>query len=586
MRRRPHVSSVTVTKHVKPGDTLTASLTLTSWSKTPVNAITLSLQGHEVYVHGQNRPTIRSLVHQVATLAGESDLEEGTRELRAHFNLPDDIPATYKGNMLAVEYKLHLHVDIPWWPDLKRSYYIDIEPREQPRPPARPVAHTTEQVGSSPFVELTLDDTTFAPGDVVSGAFALGNLRGREVQAVELAIVPIEQVTPQWKVDGRRYAVSFDPDAVKEGVSQGFRLALHQGIAPSFALVSYAFQFKARVRRGGEITHRIPIAIARFDRPSPVAAAHHQAELGAGRWRKVWARAGAPLGLSVGGKDVRLTGRIGRVDVDVFVDPLTENASLTADLRFGPWGVDLQIQPRSLVSPQRMFPFLVSDEHSEAFGSRYKAQGREEAQLRAILSSPLIQALLAFDEVRVSDDHARAVVENAGYDQRFIEPFVARVGALARALSEASGRVPPPSVMRSMLPAWAAFATELAGELSPGSMAIRSGQLEGARFDIETLFEDDPDPLGTRVAHLVDPPLSPEVEGAAMEALLAAAPPGTRAVYDEVAKGAREVRVRPHAIEATLEGPLADPAAERERMHAMLALARRLRGEKGVGPYR
>jgi hypothetical protein len=117
-------------------------------------------------------------------------------------------------------------------------------------------------------------------------------------------------------------------------------------------------------------------------------------------------------------------------------------------------------------------------------------------------------------------------------------------------------------------------------------MAIHGGQLDGARFDIETLFEDDPDPRGTRVVHLADPPLSPEVEKTSIESLLAAAPPGTRAIYDEVAKGALEVRVLPFAIEAMLAAPLADPAAERGRMLAMLALARRLRGEKGIGPYR
>jgi hypothetical protein len=588
MRRRPHVSKLTVTKGVKPGDPLEVSLILTSWSKTPVNVITLALHGRELLTQGENHPTSvkRTIVHQIATLMVAGELDVGPQTFRARFTLPPHALASFKGQYLAVQYKLHLHVDIPWWPDLTRSYYVDVEPHELSRPPPRPVAHTTEQVGSALFLEVTLDDVVFAPGDVVSGAFALGNLRGREVQSIEMAVVGIEHLAPELKVEGRRYAVNFDPAIAEEGKSQRFQFALQKAIPASYDSLSYVFQVKVKVRRGGELTHRIPIAIAALDRPSTGAAAHRQPELGAGRWQKIWARAGAPLGLSAAGKDVRLTGRIGIADVEVFVDALAEGAPLTADLRFSPWGADFRVQPRSLLSPQRMFPFLAADPHSEAFASRYKAEAREEAQLREILGVPLIQALLAFDDVRVGDDHARAVTKNAGYDQRFIQPFLARVGELARALSDAAARIPPPAAMASMRPAWSAFAAELAGELFPGSMAIRRGQIDGARFAIETLFEDDPDPLGTRVAHEVDPPLDAEVEGAPLESLLASAPPGTRSVYDEVAKGAREVRLLPHAIEVTLEAPLADPAALRGRLLAMVALARRLRGEKGAGPYR
>jgi hypothetical protein len=586
MRKRPQVSHVNVPRNVKPGDTLDASLTLTAWSKTPVNAITLSFVGRECFVQEEQPPSLkRDLVCLASELMGEGELEAGPRELHARFNLPDDLPISYAGKEIMVEYALHLHVDIPWWPDLRRSYDITVEQRVRARPPPRPVTHTVEKVGSSMFVEITLDDTILARGDVVSGAFALGNLRGREVQAIELAVVAVEQVTDDHKTDARRYAVSLDPGAVAEGVSQAFRFALDPGLPPSDGSLSYVFELKAKVGRGGDLTHRIPIQIARLSGPKAIRdAGPNQVEIGAERWRTIWAKAGAPLGLSVAGSDVRLTGRVDRADVDVFVDPLTGGASLTADLRFGPLGADFRVAPRSLMSPQRMLQFLAAEEHAEAFASRYKAEGREEAQVQAILSGPFIQALLAFDEVRMTDDHARAVMRNVGYDQRFIEPFLARVEALARAVSEA--RIPPPSAMTSMRPAWAAFAAELAGKLIPGSMAIHGGQLDGARFDIETLFKDDPDPLGTRVVHLVDPPLSPEVEKTSIESLLAAAPPGTRAIYAEVAKGALEVRVLPFAIEAMLAAPLADPAAERGRMLAMLSLARRLRGEKGAGPYR
>jgi hypothetical protein len=590
MRSRPQVSNVTVTPNIRLGDPIEASLTLTSESKTPVDAISLTLRGRQIFSNEGNSTvtSAREFVHEVATLMGKGELASGTRELRARFELPENVPATFKGKQVRVEYELKLRVEIPWWPDLEQSFPIHVDPRERPRPPRRPVTQTVEEVDASMFVELTLDDTIFAPGDVVSGAFALGHLRGRAVQEVELAIVTLEHVTQEYKNDGQEYGVSLDPGAVEEGTAQSFRFALPEGLPPSSDALSYAFQLKAKVRSGGELTHRAPIEVGLFDGPAsgPAddAAEPSPIELGAERWRKIWAKVGAPLGLSVGHRDVRLTGRIDRVDVDVFLDPRTWSASLLADLRFGPWGVDLRVEPRSFVSARRILPQMADDAHTEAFGNSYKAQAREEAQLRAILSLPLLQALLAFEEVRMGDDHARAVTPKAGYEERFIEPFVARVEALARAISEVSEIIPPPAAMASMRPAWAAFATELGGELFPGSMAIRDGQISGARFAIETLFEAGP--IRTRVALLVDPPLSPEVDKTPIEGLLAAAPPGTQAIYDEVAKGAIEVRVLPTAIEAMLKAPLADPAAERGRMEAMLALARRLRGEKGIGPYR
>lgn len=588
MRRRPHVSKLTVTKGIKPGEPLETTLTLTSWSKTPVNAITLTLTGAEKYQDAARDVTRvrRPIVNLVATLMGEGELDVGPRTFRARFNMPEHALATYKGRYLRVEYTLFLHVDIPWWPDLTRTYHVDVEPRAQGRPTPKPVAHTTERGGAEPFAEITLDDVVFAPGDVVSGAFALGNLRGREVQAIEMAVVAVERVTPQWTAPSDRYVVYLDPDAVEEGRAQRFQFTLHTWVPPSFDSLSYYFQMKVKIRRGAELTHRIPIAIARLDGPSLVGASQRQPELGSGRWRKIWARAGAPLGLALAGKDLRLTGRAGRAAIDVFVDPSADEASLVAELRYGPWGADLRVRPRQRLSPQRIFPFLVADEQSAAFWSRYKAEGREEAQLRAILTPALLQALMGFDAVQMGDDEVRAVTKSAGYDRQYIGPFLERVAALARAIDIAGERIPPPAAMSSMLPAWRALADELSGELVPGSMAIRGGRLDEARFEIETIFDDEPTPQRTRVAHLVDPPLSPEVEGAPIEGVLAGAPPGTRAIYDEVAKGAREVQLLRSAIEVTLEAPLADPGAERGRMRAMLALARRLRGDKGAGPYR
>ncbi|AUX42964.1 uncharacterized protein SOCE26_044040 [Sorangium cellulosum] len=105
-----------------------------------------------------------------------------------------------------------------------------------------------------------------------------------------------------------------------------------------------------------------------------------------------------------------------------------------------------------------------------------------------------------------------------------------------------------------------------------------TGIFDGARFELETLFKGAA-PVGTRLTLRLDPPIAGATDPRkAAEQRMAAA------ILEQVARlggfgTARRIALAPGAIAVA-------PAAAREVLRPMLALARELRGERRGGPYR
>jgi hypothetical protein len=116
-------------------------------------------------------------------------------------------------------------------------------------------------------------------------------------------------------------------------------------------------------------------------------------------------------------------------------------------------------------------------------------------------------------------------------------------------------------------------------------MSLSGAIIEGASFDVETIFGDGRAVDSTRLALRLDPPLPAAIDIDDEEDLVGA-PPGTRELVRSLKEGARHAVVNEDRIEVELQGPTPDPSALQPRMLDMLALARRLRGERTAGPYR
>lgn len=579
MRSRPS-AEVRIPSRVHPGDRLVVTVALESTSRTPIDFVRLELVS-EATSPSNGAVSTRTRFVSRADLAGPGHLEERTHEMRASFDVPADTPPTYRGSIIEVRYRLLLHVSIPWWPDVKEAYDLTLLPRPAPRARRAPAASTSLRQ-NEPFIELSLDDSAYAPGDVIGGSFAFGNLDRAAVRGVDLALVGFEDDHVFYERSGPREALRYSarlrPDAITGGREVPIRFAVPGNVPVAFGCaeggLGWAFEVRLDVKGGADVVHRLPITIAAFDRPAEPGPMRRL--VGAGRWSAVWAEVGRRHGLAIGEGELELSGAIQGVNVIVRTAVQDGRGELTADLRWDSWGLGLTVAMRRFID---LPGISVDDTH---FGRRFRVKGREAGQVRAALPAPLRRALLAFDDVYLDDEHAVVRSASPGHDQPWIGDFVGKVAALAWELRQAEAQHIAPAALAGSVAAWRAFAADHGARFAVGSMSLRGVSIEGARFEVVTVFDGER-ARGSSLRLHVDPPLPREREP---EGGSVGMPPAARAILGGLAREGRALHIEQDHITLDVEGPLADPAAERETMVAMAALAAALRRDRAAGPYR
>ncbi|WP_437625225.1 hypothetical protein [Sorangium sp. So ce1151] len=585
MRSRPDIE-LRMSRTVHPGDVVLVELVLRSRGRTPVESIELHLEGMQVARVEERVLVPPHFLSLVARVAGETTLPDGEQRYRASFPLPPDAPCSYLGTRAEIRYGITLSIAIPWWLDVQESYEVLVSPRPVTRPVRAPVAGTTAR-GDSPFVEVSLDDQVFAPGDEISGAVALGNVQGRSVRGIEISLVGVERLlsadpgASNRATEAHRFTAFRRADSRDEGRELPFRFRIPRSVAPSFdagwvALV-WGLEVRVELARGDGIVHTTPLVLGVFDRPPGLGSMRRQ--IGSGRWRGVWDAVGARHGLSLDPLELRLTGALAGCAASVWIDAgSSSSGALMGELRWPSWGLDLDVGVKR-------FLLALSSEDDEGFGRRYRVRGRDPGQVRAVIAGPLRRALLAFDDVRLDDEHVAVRSRTPGHDQPWLGAFLEHLAALAAEITAASARIPPPTPMAGMRPAWERFAAELHGRLEVGRMRIRDAQLDGATFHIDTCFERGLHPECSEVTLVLDPPLDAPLDPDDPEQLRAASP-GAREAVKRLRARARALRIAPHAIVVTVPAPLEDPATLRDLLGAQLHVAALLRGPRVAGPYR
>lgn len=584
MRSRPFIT-LRLPRVVHPGEAFDVGLSLESAAKTPINFVRVALRHtHEQMVPGEGTFEVRDLLLLSEEVAGEGRLGEGIHRYRVSFALPGDLPPTFAGAFQACRCEVRAHVSIPWWLDARESQEVLVRPRSAQRPEDGPFIDASHR-GRGAFVEVSLPGRTLTPGAILTGAVAFGGLPGRYPFGLRVALVGngVEQVNARSGSYESCPNVFFqDVTGIAEGTEVPFRISLPSDLAPSFSLREVALEYALEVTiehlAGGELVrHRVPVIVGLFE--PRTGRDGKRPRVGADRWRAVWARAGKRVGLSLE-RGLRLRGVRAGCTVEVASAVKGLRAGLGATVRFAePWGLRLDVQWRRVLELDGL------ETGEEGFDRRFRVVGREEAQVLAVLGPALRRALRAFQRADVDDREAWVWSAAEASDEQALDAFLAQVNALAQALAEAGAALPPPAAMAAWLPAWRRFAEESDGALRVGSMRL-SGTLEGARFELETLFKGAV-PARTRVSLRLDPP----IEGAARprnaaEQAIAAAILEQAARVGGVADAEEGVAVAPGAIAVVIGAPLADPAAAREVLRPMLALARQMRGEGRGGPYR
>lgn len=598
MRSKPDID-VKLSRSVLAGETLEVELLVVGRSVTPIDGINVHFRLEEVTMPSlQAQPEVHQRHHEVATVAELGALSAEEHRYSLAFEIPERAPATYAGTLIAHRASVEIHVAIPWWFDVRERYDVTIASTPVERPAAVPFTGSSLQ-GNEPFVELSLRAQSFAPGETIHGAVAFGNLDGYDATGLEVSLVSFESV-PEGRgpaYEATRHPAFLAAPSHAEGREIPFRLAVPASASPSFKLrrgsLSWRLEVRLNLSGARDVVYQVPVTIAVFEgRERKVSM--ESAPIGAGRWRAVWAEAGAAAELALDRRKLQLTGELSGCDVVVRVGKNeAKRSSLVARLRWEGWGLGLTLANARTLDLGTYF----QDEELER---RFKITGRDPAQLRAAFTPALRAALLAFDEVTLGDDLARVTSDAPGHDQPWIGDFLARVTALARAIAAASRAIPPPEAMAAFLPAWRRFAADLDGDLCVGNMAITAAAFEGSLAAIRTEI-DDREPAATTITLAIDPSLEAAFDAEDATAV-AAASPQARALLASIAALCVPIleagfalppvprvpspSVTPDQVSIRLPVVLANPASARELMAALLSLAAALRGERRNGPYR
>lgn len=584
MRRRP--GAKLFHGRATPGRVVPVEIQLASRADTPVDFVKLTLVGTEwaVPIVASGAATQRKVVSLEATHEGRV-LGRGTHRLKSRFELPASAPPSYASAAAGVRYDLHLHVSIPWWPDLHAVYAMQVQhPDAPPRTPTPALFATARsEQGDAIYMEASLSSTVVGVGQVLVGQVAVSNLKGRKLRGLDLAFVQRERLrAPEHGTrEAGRFRCKIFDGTPPEGEPVRFSVSVPPGLSPSFPTslfdVETVLELLGVVAWGSDVTllHRLTVLPPGIDDPVGAARAPMVAPVGRARRALLWAEAASRAGLENDAEHERMRGAHEAVKYTISLEARDGAIHQVAELVWPPLGLDLEVRERRWI---------------EAFGARLvdvegapeklAVRARDAAQARAAALSPVLAALATFSEATLDDAGARVSIPGAPGSVLDLARFVGAVQALAREAASMGRSVPPPTGMAPALPAWSAVAAHLGGELSVGRLAISRGRIGAVEIGIETLWSRDGEPLGTGLAAAIDPPIEDlDPSGPAFS-------PEARAALADLAKTEPGLDLAPSRLSVHLPRALPDPHDALSILERMVRLVRALRGVGPAGPFR
>jgi hypothetical protein len=554
-----------------------------------VDFVDLRLEGTELVSEGTATST-----HSVVALHarhGPRTLGVGEHRLAAEFQIPASAPPSYAGRHVAVAYKLDVHVAIPWWPDRRGSFVVPVvlPPVAVTPRPNTTVSRLDGPRGTEAYVEASYDSTVLEVGGHLAGAVSLANLGGRAIRGVSLELLAAESSARGGIVDGPRARWRIHDGAVHEADPIRFRVALPRDLPVSFAGHLFKLQFFLEVvvdvAWGGDVRLRTPVELvpARTDArgaPSGGAASRWVAPVGRERRALLWAAVAEQRGLVNDAASESMSATIDAVALEVRLEQRgIDGVYALAKFRWPDLGIGLHVEPRRWTDVVARAGIVSLG--TEAAAKKFTAHAREAAQAQALLGGGALGLLAKYDESRVDDEGASVARRGAAQSRAQLDAFVAHSVTTAQALARGLRRVPPPALMAKSVPAWEAFAQRLGGRLDRGPMAIRAATFGAQPVEIETLWAEGAEVVGTAVRVPLSPPLERELDPEA--------PDLSREAKDQmtsIAAEARDTHLGPGALEALVPGPLDDPASVELLLERLVRLARAVRGVGSGGPFR
>jgi hypothetical protein len=583
------------------GEPLALHVELTGRSRTPIDAVEIALRCVETswYGHGKGRRRHRAThVDELLTFDGLV-LEAGARHaIDVTIPLPREAPPSYDGRELQVSWGLGVHAIIPWWPDLRRTYALEVAraPGLLPRPEV--IVASSEAGGPTPgklYLEATLASTDVAPGEVVAGRVSLDHVEASRLRAVRIALVARERGVVARRVNEgevRRWLGQLAAEKPPSGVSIPFEVRLPVDAPPSFrgalGSVEWTVEAIADVAFAIDKSVSMPLLVEPpRKRAGRVEAGAQSAPL-VGRERRAaaWAAAAKRVGLAHEPEEERMTGAVGRVAVDVGVDA---RGRCAAALRWAPLGLGLEVKPRRGVLGS--LRARVPDDGPEwmaPFRGAFSVEVRDARQIVELLSEDVQRLLANADAIglpfELDDEGARAELPRAPQSERALVELMQQVTALATALDRGLERVPAPEVTWRWQGAWRNFCQAHGARLESGRLFAHGAEIDGDLVDVGLEWGGRDEARGTRVVLRLPTALREVVR---LDRDGAGRRPTERELIGALQAAGDEVRIGPSTIELLLPAVALDPRAVLPIVAVMARLSRLLIGTpRAAAPYR
>ena len=585
----------------------------------PVEFVDVTLQGAESTRIGSGQyqqSQTRIIVRLYARVSEACELPAGRTEYRCRFTLPPDSPPSYHGTGASVTYKMSVRVSIPWWPDAKPSFWINVSPLAPPLVKGRPVLYSTEPdgpTGKEPHMEVSLSDDTVLSGGTVHGAVALHNVAFNSYHGLRAVLTGYETVSVGSRTNrhkARRYPFDIPFTNPAEGQSIPFSLRIPAGVPASYRSklwrTNWTLQMQAQLRWRRDLVAEVPLQM----QPRPHIKGvldrqfHAPPSVGEERMLSVWRRVAEGSGYTFDGQALART--VGQVNVTVAREHHGgDGIFVVAVLDFDSLHLRLQVQQARGLK-------LLGGGLSLGQGDwdrKYHVTGRERAQLHALLCglpdvpqttmaqdgqdpSSLVQLLWRATTVELSDDRFAVLWRDAGQSEASLRRITEHAVAVARQLQRARVKIPAPAAMARATGAWAELAGKLHGPLEHARMAIR-GKFQGIPCEVITRWTPGGEPLHTELSLRPSLGISSSFqlelqveqgEFAGDTAAIAELPGPARELLAGVTEGAHALRLTADAVTLLLDAPLMNPGPVYERLALLARLLAAV--QPNAGPYR
>jgi hypothetical protein len=497
---------------------------------------------------------MRARVHEGGELA------EGEHEQRVVFRVPPDAPPSYDGASLAVHYRLRVHVSVPWWPDLRAEFVVQVLSAPvvggEPTTPAVFVSDADARGGRAPFFELSLGSTTVTPGGRLEGALALVGTKINSYRRAALSLVAVETMhgvldrihhnqLGQWTL-----ALS----ELGDGEPLRFSLQLPPGVAAGFKIASASLRWylhaRVEVARARDPEVWIPLTIVgRRDADSSEEQA--PPAVGSERLDRLWRAVAAQCDMYY--ESGAIHGAVGAARLRIALESADRGAHVVARIETPDLGLGLGLR-----------------------GTPPRFTGRDAAQV-AWLEGQLAECLARRRPVAAHDGGLVFQLDGGGRSTATLGPFVAEVKAIGARLEALRDRIPAPVAMAAALPAWERAAGQLGGRLQRASMTL-VGRVDDVALTVRTAWDERGLPRHTVLELRPELPVDARhhvtwVEGDE--------PPAVDLPLGRLWAGARAFEITADAVRMIVDAPLADPLDEMDRLVTLAALGHHLAGRRG-----